>query len=485
LTKTLALANKDYAFNRLRNILLNWELGAVSLETLLPLLKEHWLPIDNWHVDRLFLILTTRGEFGKVSGHENFLVIKTCLEADLKAQQQKSVLYEGRSSWLLDWWKACHTFDWDEAKTFLYRLTDSGRFGKGLLDCALVVTAERLLRYLMEWLEARRASVEPLSNIESEEASKFRDAYITILDDFREKELDVEISWYKYALQIAAWNEAVSTAIQDQQKRQLREMEKDCEKYAQLRSMFKEMEGGVSTGGEIVACPIPGKSNKITVLIADLALICTAVEATPNYMNATQEHCHNQTIVECLLAKWRSGDEFESSVLSFRFSLDCGAENLFNLVEKVVPESDKIPFTKTLLGLLDFRFRSLPPNPTSEWWRSLLASPTWDDFLTRNEPTHIPVQVTVTLSPEAIKLISECILLLVAEHRIIILKALLNHGHSLSATEIDFNEYDGYRQEYVTILKTIRDRKMEADQSWFEFLIELMDWDINEWGDEL
>jgi hypothetical protein len=106
------------------------------------------------------------------------------------------------------------------AKQHLFRFQSPfvAEFNTLFVNCALVVTAERLLGYLMAWLEVRRARVEPLSSNESEEARQFRDAYITILDDFREKELYVDVSWCKYALQIAAWNEAVATVIQDQQK---------------------------------------------------------------------------------------------------------------------------------------------------------------------------------------------------------------------------------------------------------------------------
>ena len=36
---------------------------------------------------------------------------------------------------------------------------------------------------------------------------------------------------------------------------------------------------------------------------------------------------------------------------------------------------------------------------------------------------------------------------------------------------LDFEKYSGYRQECMAVLKTIRDRKMKIDQSWFEYLL--------------
>lgn len=82
--------------------------------------------------------------------------------------------------------------------------------------------------------------------------------------------------------------------------------------------------------------------------------------------------------------------------------------------------------------------------------------------------------MTTTLSPKALKLIRDCIVLLVANKRIIFLKgdveALRNDLIALS----DLQEYAGYRQEYKAVLKAIRDQKMKIDQSWFEYLLELI-----------
>jgi hypothetical protein len=257
-SEALSLADEDHAFDKLKTILHNWRSGA-SLEPVLLFLKLNWSSMHPKQVEKLFLVVETPGFLLHSPPKEKSLLVKTCLETDLKTQKQRDISYYNHS-WLLGWWEACHTLDWDEAKAFLYKMqvTSLVLYGTDqdsqLLDCALIVTAERLLGYLKERLEVRRARIEPLSAPhESEEARNFRDAYITILDDCRVKELDVGISWYKYALQVAAWNEAVATVIQDQQKQRLEQLEKDGQKYRQLKSRFKSMEAGVSNSGDVVA----------------------------------------------------------------------------------------------------------------------------------------------------------------------------------------------------------------------------------------
>ena len=153
----------------------------------------------------MFLVVSASDEFQRGPADEKSLLIKAYVEADLKAWQQgNNPVHEyspgGRDRiWLPEWWKvkACLTSDWDVAKQHLFKFKSpfGAEFNTLFVNCALVVTAERLLGYLMAWLEVRRARVEPLSSNESGEARQFRDAYITILDDFREKELDVDISW--------------------------------------------------------------------------------------------------------------------------------------------------------------------------------------------------------------------------------------------------------------------------------------------------
>jgi len=206
----------------------------------------------------MFLIVSTSDVFKRGPADEKSILINARLEADLKALQLRNYIVNDcnpNGVWLVDWWNACITPDWDVAKRHLFGIESPFGLDFNILfvNCALVVTAERLLKYRMEWLEARRAYIGPLSSLRPEEARYFRDAYITILDDFREKDLDVDISWYKYALRIAAWNEAVATVIQDQQKQRLEQLERNNQKYIQLKSMLHTMESGVHNGGDVVA----------------------------------------------------------------------------------------------------------------------------------------------------------------------------------------------------------------------------------------
>jgi hypothetical protein len=294
--EVFALADEGHAFMKLRTMLLELRPGVGGVKTVLPWLQEHW-PTDIGDVAILFILVSVSAVFKRGPADEKSLLVKACLEADLKAEQQRDSTcneYSPDGIWLVDWWKACVVLDWDVAKLHLFRFRSpcGEDFNRIFVDCALVVTAERLLRYLMEWLEGRRARVEPLSSHESEEARQFRDVYITILDDFREKELDVDISWYKYALQIAAWNEAVATVIQEEQKQRLEQLEKDSQKYHQLKSMFKTVEAGVSNGKDVVACNVPVSQAGLIPLNVDLPLTSTVVEITHNIDNATQKFSH-------------------------------------------------------------------------------------------------------------------------------------------------------------------------------------------------
>jgi hypothetical protein len=59
-------------------------------------------------------------------------------------------------------------------------------------------------------------------------------------------------------------------------------VEKDSQKYTQLKRMFKRLEAGVSNGEDVVPGVGPGKPHRATPLTTDLPLTCTVVEATHN-----------------------------------------------------------------------------------------------------------------------------------------------------------------------------------------------------------
>jgi hypothetical protein len=85
---------------------------------------------------------------------------------------------------------------------------------------------------------------------------------------------------------------------------------------------------------------------------------------------------HTQPI-RVLLAKWRSNDAFESAVLSL-LSKEVEFDNLLDLLEKVVPQSDRMPFSKALLRVLNINSRT--NIPASAWWQDLYVWVTFNEF---------------------------------------------------------------------------------------------------------
>jgi hypothetical protein len=87
-------------------------------------------------------------------------------------------------------------------------------------------------------------------------------------------------------------------------------------------------------------------------LNVDLSLTCTVVEHNIIF-------AHTQAI-RVLLAKWRSNDAFESAVLSLLLK-EGKFDNLLDLLEKVAPQSDRMPFSKALLRVLNINSRTNIP----------------------------------------------------------------------------------------------------------------------------
>jgi hypothetical protein len=83
----LALADEGDASSRLRTILLELESGVAGLKTVLPWLEEHW-PTAIGHVATVFLVVSASDEFQRGPAVEKSLLIKACLEGDLKARPQ-------------------------------------------------------------------------------------------------------------------------------------------------------------------------------------------------------------------------------------------------------------------------------------------------------------------------------------------------------------------------------------------------------------
>jgi hypothetical protein len=69
------------------------------------------------------------------------------------------------------------------------------------------------------------------------------------------------------------------------------------------------------------------------------------------------------------------------------------------------------------------------------------------------------------MSPDAVKLLTDCRIILVGDRLLRARKAQINYEHGLRSEEFDSARYDRYRDRYIAILKTFRDQKLELDQS--------------------
>ncbi|ESZ91832.1 hypothetical protein SBOR_7784 [Sclerotinia borealis F-4128] len=76
--------------------------------------------------------------------------------------------------------------------------------------CALAVMGEELLNGYKNRLEVIRMHAQPLPVSRIEDGKRLRQQYISILKDFRHQEVDVDISFYKYSLEILEWNEILA-----------------------------------------------------------------------------------------------------------------------------------------------------------------------------------------------------------------------------------------------------------------------------------
>jgi hypothetical protein len=83
----------------------------------------------------------------------------------------------------------------------------------------------------------------------------------------------------------------------------------------------------------------------------DLSLTCT--------VERNMIFAHAQAI-RVLLAKWRPNDAFESAVLSL-LSKEVKFDNLLDLLAEVVPQSDRMPFSKALPRVLNVGSRTNIP----------------------------------------------------------------------------------------------------------------------------
>ncbi|TGO66665.1 hypothetical protein BOTNAR_0056g00040 [Botryotinia narcissicola] len=151
--------------------------------------------------------LTGSNYFKSIDENVPFPERITLTKAFLKA----SILHNvspSQSIWSVIWGSTRYVDQWQTVKDNL--LDASSGFitepGSVFHLCALAVMGEELLQDYKNRLE----SLKPLTIDRIDDVKCLRKQYVDILKDFRNQEVDVDISFYKYSLEILEWNEVLA-----------------------------------------------------------------------------------------------------------------------------------------------------------------------------------------------------------------------------------------------------------------------------------
>jgi hypothetical protein len=112
--------------------------------------------------------------------------------------------------WSVTWGVTRYIEDWPTVKYNLFDASSGfiSETGSVFHLCALAVKAEELLRGYKIQFESIRSR--PLRPETISEARLIRQQYVAILQDFRDQDVDVDLSFYKYSLEILQWNESLA-----------------------------------------------------------------------------------------------------------------------------------------------------------------------------------------------------------------------------------------------------------------------------------
>jgi hypothetical protein len=183
----------------------------------------------------------------KVALHEQFSLTKICLKANLKRTLAHDSEYLG-VAWMREWHSACRSSTWEKAKAALFRcagLHDNHQSKTIFLDCALVVTAEKLLGHNMELFKKWKAHVEAFDDSKEPEAHSCRRQYMDILSHFSDEAFDVDPFWYKYAVEINKWNDKMVVRDKMRERSKHQQLEEYQTKYRKLEDLWGSVDGGI------------------------------------------------------------------------------------------------------------------------------------------------------------------------------------------------------------------------------------------------
>jgi hypothetical protein len=154
---------------------------------------------------------------------------------------------------------------------------------------------------------------------------------------------------------------------------------------------------------------------------------------------------------------------------------------------RVIPRIDQVSFTVTILTEIDDYHPYFPSEDELDWttWHQFYSSSTLEELMQRAKYRELKLLLSGHIASEAVQMLLDAAVVLVGERYLWKLKAEIERGHNLPATDFDFLVYDKYRQEYMTILDMIQSRKLKVDQRWFAFLGTMLRWATTDWGDEV
>ena len=137
------------------------------------------------------------------------------------------------------WRSGSNNDQWKDAKRqLLSENLIANEVGKIVLDCALVVIAERLLRSYMEKLEKFKAQFLGLGISDSGDAQTWRRCYIEILKDIGQRGLDLSLSLHKYSVLVMLWNEETTSFNYAEQRMALESLSLKQHKYVRLINKY-------------------------------------------------------------------------------------------------------------------------------------------------------------------------------------------------------------------------------------------------------
>ncbi|KAH7381992.1 hypothetical protein BKA64DRAFT_684716, partial [Cadophora sp. MPI-SDFR-AT-0126] len=515
-------------------LLITWQSDSGYLEAAQRYLldKHRFFSIDfDTHAGGNFFQLIEE----KVSVNEQLPLARACLEADLERRFTGSLRMDPKAFWAT----ACNAQKWNDSKRILYQgCCESPKpWGKLFLECAMIVIAEFHLKGHKDRFEKFSVSMDSLDVAEfGVVKTKLKD-YIAILSDFNDTRLDVDPLWYKYLIQIAKWNETIATREEAELRKRLKDAEEYRDMYARLHDLYPTRGESIETQVDSLICMAKSEAKAI-LNWRDASLLCVGIEAaryplhpdegidddgsssplqsTSSSRDVTRQEIELRRVrllggpeiaLGHLERSWRSGvsitDDIDTlledkscQISVFDPSPSC-AKNLFELIHQLIPINDRIPFISNILCDLK-RFADTHYDcemPNLAWWCLLYSSTTWQGF---QETLGLqPAGLNEIMSPGGLQLVLTCTTLLVGKSILKELRSAIEYGHALKSGEhvggnyspvflryyqsgFRNSKYDEFRREYIYILQAFQDRQLEIDQPSFMFMMEMLQWGVDE-----